>query len=295
MSFKYFGFGEERRFHFLQLPLLLYSDKRFKDLPGDAKTLYAFMLDRTWLSRDNGWIDRNGHAYIYFTFEEIDRVLNIGHNRASKLLKALEKHALIRRVRQGLGRPNRIYVGDFYQKESFQEFKNSQNGKSGTPETGDQEFPNQEGTYTEKNHTEMNHTIPIYPDDGKEGMKDEDALESFLDEQCSFDSIKHDYPHRTPEINAIRELLMEVCTSTADTIRINGEDKPTAVVKSRFLKLNNEHIRYVMDCLRENTTKVTNIRSYLLTVLFNAPTTMEHYYTALVNYDMAHPENYQHE
>ncbi len=291
MSFKYFGFGEERRFQFLQLPLLLYSDKRYQGLPGDAKTIYAFMLDRTWLSRENGWIDKEGRAYIYFTFEEIDRVLNISHNRAAKLLSLLEKHELIQRVRQGLGKPNRIYVGDFYREESFQEFKNSQNGKSGAPKTGDQEFPKQEGTYTEFNQTEMNQTNPIYPYEPMDGMDVDNALSAYLEEQCSFEILKQEYPHRNPDLDAIKELMIEVCTSKAPTIRINSEDRPTETVKSRFMKLNSEHIRYVMDCLKENTTKIANIRAYLLTVLFNAPVTIDHYYQALVNYDMAHPRN----
>ena len=293
MSFRYFGFGEERRFRFLQMPLLLYSDSRFRNLPGDAKTIYAFMLDRTWLSRENGWIDEAGRAFIYFTFEEIERVLNIGHNRASKLLTLLEKYELIQRVRQGLGKPNRIYVGDFYREESFQEFKNSQNGKSGNPESGDQEFPKQEGIYTENNQTEMNQTNPIYPCDEMDGMDVDNALSDYLEEQCCFESLKREYPHRGEDLDSIKELIIEVCTSVAPTIRINSEDRPTETVKSRFMKLNTEHIRYVMDCLKENTRKVSNIRAYLLTALFNAPVTIGHYYQALVNYDMAHPENFQ--
>ena len=86
---------------------------------------------------------------------------------------------------------------------------------------------------------------------------------------------------------AIKELLVDVCTTARPTIRISGEEKPAAVVISRLKKLNSSHIGYVMDCLQGNTTKITSIRQYLLAVLYNAPITMEHYYTALVHHDMA--------
>ena len=69
-------------------------------------------------------------------------------------------------------------------------------------------------------------------------------------------------------------------------IRIGGEEKPSQIVKSRFMKLDGEHIRYVLNCFAENTTKVRNIKQYLLAALYNAPMTIGSYYTALVNHDM---------
>ena len=80
--------------------------------------------------------------------------------------------------------------------------------------------------------------------------------------------------------------MVDVVCSNAPYIRVLREEKPTEVVKSQFLKLNSEHIRFVMDCLEENTTKVKNMRQYLITTLYNAPMTMENYYRSLVNHDM---------
>ena len=80
-------------------------------------------------------------------------------------------------------------------------------------------------------------------------------------------------------------MLDTVCSSKR-LIRIGGEEMPKDIVKSRLLKLNSEHIRYVLDCMGENTTRVRNIRQYLLTTLYNAPVTISNYYSALVNHDM---------
>lgn len=83
------------------------------------------------------------------------------------------------------------------------------------------------------------------------------------------------------------ELLIDTCCTNRKMIRIAGDDKPVEVVKSRLMKLDGEHIKFVLDCLRENTTKVRNMKQYLLASLYNAPLTMSNYYTALVNHDMA--------
>ena len=89
------------------------------------------------------------------------------------------------------------------------------------------------------------------------------------------------------ELNGIVELLVETVCTARKTIRVSGDDYPAELVKSKLLKLNSSHIEFVMDCMRENTTKIRNIKKYLLAVLFNAPSTMGSYYTALVAHDMA--------
>jgi len=88
-------------------------------------------------------------------------------------------------------------------------------------------------------------------------------------------------------LDEIAQLVQETVCSTRSRIRVAGNDYPAEVVRSKLLKLNSEHIRFVTDCLKQNTTRIRNIRQYLLTVLFNAPSTMNSYYTALVAHDMA--------
>ena len=106
-------------------------------------------------------------------------------------------------------------------------------------------------------------------------------------ENIDYDVLAND-PHVDREqLDEIVDLVQETVCSTRSRIRISGNDYPAEVVRSKLLKLNREHIRFVMDCLKQNTTRIRNIRQYLLTVLFNAASTMNSYYTALVAHDMA--------
>ena len=88
------------------------------------------------------------------------------------------------------------------------------------------------------------------------------------------------------KVDELVEIMLDVVCSSQSTVRVHGEDLPHEVVKSRFLKLNHEHIEYVLLSLKRNTSDVKNIRAYLITTLYNAPTTIDSYYTALVNHDM---------
>ena len=106
------------------------------------------------------------------------------------------------------------------------------------------------------------------------------------------DNLEYDHHMKYDEYSD-RELFEEIYETVCDVvcvkrsvIRINGEDYPYELVKSRFLKLNNGHVEYVMDCMKKTTTKITNIRSYLITALYNAPSTMSHYYQQEVQHDL---------
>lgn len=88
-------------------------------------------------------------------------------------------------------------------------------------------------------------------------------------------------------LDEVVSLMLETVCTRRKTIRIAGDDYPAELVKSKFMKLNSSHIQFVLDCMRQNTTKIRNIKKYLLAVLFNAPTTIDSYYTSLVAHDMA--------
>ena len=124
-------------------------------------------------------------------------------------------------------------------------------------------------------------------------QKRTEAKESFeryrdlILENIDYDVLARD-PHVDREqLDEIVDLVQETVCSTRSRIRVAGNDYPTEVVRSKLLKLNSEHIRFVMDCLKQNTTRIRNIRQYLLATLFNAPSTMNSYYAALVAHDMA--------
>ena len=115
---------------------------------------------------------------------------------------------------------------------------------------------------------------------------EEEAYEHIIRENIRYNDLHAAHPEDRKLIDGIAALILETVLTRGDSIVIASNRYPAAVVKSRFLKLNYSHIEYVLSCLRKNSTKVTNIRKYLLAVLFNAPSTMDGYYRAEVNHDM---------
>lgn len=105
-------------------------------------------------------------------------------------------------------------------------------------------------------------------------------------ENIEYDYLCREFTTYREDLDEIVELMVETVCAKRKTTRIAGSDFPHEVVRSRFLKLDSEHIRFVMDSLQKNTTEVRNMKQYLLTVLFNAPTTISNHYTAQVNHDM---------
>ena len=117
-------------------------------------------------------------------------------------------------------------------------------------------------------------------------MSEIESYRALILENIEYDFLKREVGPYSDDLDEIVEIMVEtVCTKRKYT-RVAGSDFPHEVVKSRLLKLNSEHIRFVMDCMKQNTTKIRNIKQYLLATLFNAPTTIGNYYTALVNHDM---------
>lgn len=117
-------------------------------------------------------------------------------------------------------------------------------------------------------------------------MEESEAYRALILENIEYDFIRQDYGLYSSDLDEIVEIMVETVCARRKYTRVAGSDFPHEVVKSRLLKLNGEHIRFVMDCMKENTTKIRNIKQYLLTALFNAPTTIGNYYSSLVNHDM---------
>ncbi len=113
-----------------------------------------------------------------------------------------------------------------------------------------------------------------------------DTYRGLIRENIGYDDFVREHPYDAAQLDEMVELMVETVCSRKKNIRVAGNDFPQAVVKSRLLKLDSEHIRFVFDCLRENTTQVRNMKQYLLTVLYNAPATIENHYAAQVNHDL---------
>ena len=295
-SYDYFYVEAEEDFTFFRFPKLLISERRFKSLSTDAKVLYGLMVDRVGLSRENGWTDEAGHVFVYYSMETIMKALQCGKNKACKLLKELETYGLIERRKQGFCKPARIFVKDFTHSRK-QKHPIMPDADEGVTKDGKRASLKQGTNNTEKNKTEVSETDPILSGRGvdnsvkdpdkDEDMDERDAYREYLHEQLGIPFLYETHPYDRDLIDAIQDLMLDTICSKRKKIRIAGDDKPAAVVKAQFQKLNSMHIEYVMDCMKKNCCTVRNIKQYMLASLYNAPLTMESYYQARVNSDMA--------
>ena len=117
-------------------------------------------------------------------------------------------------------------------------------------------------------------------------MRERESYREIILENIDYDILIQDEKLDRDRLDELVELMVDTVCSKRQTIRIAGDDYPAEVVKSRFLKLTASHIEYILDRMRENTTYVRNIKKYLLAALYNAPVTMDSYYTSLVSHDL---------
>ena len=113
-----------------------------------------------------------------------------------------------------------------------------------------------------------------------------ESYRELIQENIGYEYLCQQYETYREDLDEIVELIVETVCAKRKTTRIAGSDFPHEIVRSRFLKLDNSHIEFVMDCLQKNTTEIRNMKQYLLTVLFNAPTTISNHYTSQVNHDL---------
>ena len=121
---------------------------------------------------------------------------------------------------------------------------------------------------------------------GRDLMAERESYRELILENIEYDYLIQNHQFDRDRLDELVEFMVDTVCSRREMIRIAGDDYPAQVVKSRFLKLDSSHIEYVLDRMRENTTYVRNIKKYLLAALYNAPATMDSYYTSLVNHDM---------
>lgn len=285
MTFGYFREEESEQFAFYRIPQVLFKDERFSKLSTDAKVLYGLFLNRVSLSKKNHWIDEDGRVYVYYTLENIQEDLSCASQKAMKLLKELERYGLIERVKQGLCKPDRIYVKNFilYQKSPVQSGENHQTGivKITSPDCR-KSPPNN----IELNNTECSNTYPFLSEDEK-GMDERERYRDYFTKSLELKILRERYPYDVRELDEILEILLDAVCSKRKQIRIAGDDKPASVVKSQLMKLDMGHIEFVLDSLSKNTTEVRNMKQYILAALYNAPLTINNYYRSLVHHDMA--------
>ena len=134
----------------------------------------------------------------------------------------------------------------------------------------------------------LSYQVPQPPEErtGQDGMRKRESYRALILENIEYDVLSQNVQLDKDRLDELVELMVDTVCSNREMIRVAGDDYPAEVVRSRFLKLNASHIEYVLDRMRENTTYVRNIKKYLLAALYNAPVTMDSYYTSLVSHDL---------
>lgn len=328
LNLDYFHGNEAEQFSFYRLPKILFTDDRFSDVSSEAKILYGLLLDRMGLSIKNGWIDAENRVYIYFKLADVMEMLKIGKDKGVKLFAELDMETgcgLIKRKRQGLGKPTIIYVMNFISQSEPKEqsegetrelcdFQTSEKPKpgcrdsaevlasekpnSGVPENrspgfckdrpleiGKTETKNNEFNY---NNIYVNDTYPIlsYQRQGNDAEYVIDEIEKYrniISRNIDYECLKQNYGEDMAA--GVLELMTEIVCCRKPMVVVACQELPQTMVRERLLKLNYTHIEYVFDCLKRNESRVRNIKSYMLTMLYNSYTTIGHYYTAEVAAD----------
>ena len=286
MTLDYFYGQAGELFSFFRIPKALFQEPRFQSLSTDAKTLYGILLDRMSLSVKNEWFDKKGRVFIIFTIEDVKRTLRCADNKATRLLRELEEFGLIERKRRGQGKPCLVYVKNFSAESSKQSVKNRDNDDSCGSKIACQDPVKSRGIKKKENKTEMNNTNLILSDES-EKMKNRELLEEYFSHSLEMDLLLRLYPDDEDTLYQIVNLLVDTCATNRKLLHIAGDDKPADVVRSRFMKLNADHIRFVLKCLAENSNPIRNMKQYLLASLYNAPTTMQLSYQNQTNHDLA--------
>ena len=326
MEFDYYYGSQADQFSFIRIPRMLLTEDIFSSLTLQSKMLYSVLLDRMSLSMKNGWFDEENRVYIIYQISEIQSDLGFSKRKAMDYLSELEEFGLVKKKKRGFGLPSIIYVKSFMIQKNYA--RSIETGTSaekkilsrsadfGTSEQAGGtsrgcnistsevtkstplEVPESASLNNKTNinniyqsKTKSNH---IASADGDEKRCDPDQTEiikaygEIIKSNIEYDALLQANKFDEKLVQGIFELILETVVSQSETILIASERYPSALVKSKFLKLNYMHIDYVISCMKKNTTKIKNIKKYLLAALFNAPSTIDSYYQAEVNADMPH-------
>ena len=313
MEFNYYYGSQADQFSFIRIPKVMLTEELFSGLSIPAKVLYGVLLDRMTLSRKNAWFDEDNRVFIIYQIGEIQEDLGFSKKKAMELLAELAKFGLLEKKRRGHGLPNILYVKSFMTGfdagkadsnglvEGKMKARGSETGTSGAESTGSRSAAKSK---TEINHTDWNNiesdqirSAPaqgeLMTQMGSDAMRLEEdlsetiaAYRNLIRENISYDDLLIAHPHDRELVDGIADLILETVISRKEYMLIASSSYPAEVVRSKFLMLQYSHIEYVLFCMERNTTKVNNIKKYLLAALFNAPSTIDGYYRAEVNHDM---------
>lgn len=252
-------------------------------LRDKSLSLKAVGLLSKMLSFNDGW---------KFSTKGLSAICKEGPDAILSALRELEKHGYLVRHRQrdGKGRMSNTIFEIYEEPQESTPEREKPHTENPCVEKPDVDNPrgdksaqiNTEQVITQERNTDLNNYQSINLD-GMDRMDERERYREIIEENIEYEIMK-DRPDGD-RLGEIVEIMLDAVCSTAPTIRINGEDMPQQVVKSRFLKLDSSHIEYVFHAMKECPSDIRNIRAYLLTTLYNAPATMDNFYSAKVNHD----------
>lgn len=318
MQFGYFYGNEAEQFTFYRIPKVLITAPQFKKVSDSAKILYGLMLDRMGLSIKNGWFDEQNRVYIYFTVEDIMELMDCKSQKATKLAAELDTKkgiGLIERVKQGQGKPAKIYIKKFINTyDDMQNSRVSQNKNQDFPKSKPQTFENQKCrlsqtesadfrnskcNYNNKNNTKMNDTdfnksinqsaetaeIKSTPDTVEERWIDRyNKTISEIKEQIDYDSLI--YTNNAEIVNNIVNVMAEVMLIDVPYYTIEGKQYPAELVRINYRQITYGKMEAFLIEYGKIYRKIGNTKAYLITALYNIPLTADAALSNRVKSDM---------
>lgn len=289
------------RGRFYQMPKFLFEGELKKGLSNDAKVLYSLLKDRHELSIRNNWVNERHEVFLIYTREDMADMLGCSQPTLRKSIKQLQSCGLMEEERMGFNRANRIYLtavtlANQGMKESFTpdsknlSFRNEKNLHSSMKESFSQECKDFTPNDTNINNTDFNDINPIHPsgqdNDGCDVIEIRDHYMKMIKKNIEYDILVDNYGYKEDVENIVQIMTDVCCMPDSANVKVNGYELSVGVVRSSFLKIDSMHIQYILESLKENPSDVRNIRAYLITTIYNAPSTMSQYYRSIVNHDM---------
>lgn len=318
-DYEYYSGAESDQFRFLRIPKVFFEDSDYEDLGLAEYVLYGFLHELVDYSRKKGWVDDDGRTYVLWKVSSMQKVLRCSEDKARSTLKNLIDFGLVEKKRRGQGKSDILYIKNFITKKAeisgsennddcgklFSETENSGVLSTETAESRVSKLPildsadsvpkdnnnNLKNIY-EPNHNPIqitgNTTEAAEPVDNSGWDEDEieDLIEEIKENICYYDyapRYKAEYNNRYEEMF---QVIVEMVVGKRKSLVIGGTEYPQCIIKKRFLSLNSSHVEYAMWKIKENLGEIRNMKKYMIATLFNAPTTIDNFYTQLVNHDM---------
>ena len=322
-EFDYYYGVEAEQFIFVRVPKVLFTDKEhFGSLSNEAKLLYGLLLERMSLSRKNNWIDKHNRVYIIFPVEEIEEILDVGHEKALNLLKELDDQSgigLVKKKRRGLGLPSILYVKNFIisceqavdnspilrstengsTEVGKSDFKKSENQTSAYLKSRLLEVRNSDSNNIDINNTDMSYTYDQSIDQPRAGFKnfspgadglidgiDRSTVEEEVKKQIDYGClISHPDSSVVQMAEEIKDLMVDVLCGERSVVS-EGKRVSEETAKSAYRKITFDHVQYVMKSLVSYPDKISRIDRFLTTSLYNSVYTLTNSTFAGFEYDM---------